>query len=125
MVHARILEEYIHYALMYTTDHNFPVLPTKDLIKKYSKPTTPFKLTIGKNLQYRIYACYFFCELYRKLMHTLTKGVTYVSPSAKVFRGIFVGIPQHQKRYLIYIPITWEIVSSHDVVFEESFSSEL
>ena len=37
--------------------------------------------------------------------------------SQKCFRVIFVGIPQHQKGYVIYVPITWKIVSSHDVLF--------
>ena len=32
MVHARVLEAYICFALMYTTDHIFPVLPIKDMI---------------------------------------------------------------------------------------------
>ena len=41
------------------------------------------------------------------------------------FCGIFVGIPQHQKGYLIYVPSTQKIVSSHKVVFEETFSSAL
>ena len=31
MVHARVPENYIHFALMYTTDHIFPVLPIKTL----------------------------------------------------------------------------------------------
>ena len=31
MVHARFLEAYIHFVLMYTTYHIFPVLPIKDL----------------------------------------------------------------------------------------------
>ena len=31
MVHARVPENYIHFALMYTTDHIFPVLPIKVL----------------------------------------------------------------------------------------------
>ena len=43
----------------------------------------------------------------------------------KGFRGIFVGIPQHQKGYLVYIPSTRNIISSYDVVFDESFSSTL
>ena len=41
------------------------------------------------------------------------------------FRGIFVGISQHQKVYLVYIPTTRKIISSYDVVFYESFSSVL
>ena len=32
MVHARVLEAYIHFTLMYTKYHIFPVLPIKDLI---------------------------------------------------------------------------------------------
>ena len=43
----------------------------------------------------------------------------------KWFRGIFVGIPEHQKGYLVYVPSTRKIISSYDVVFEESFSSAL
>ena len=34
MVHARVLEAYIHFALMYTTDHIFPVLLIKDMINE-------------------------------------------------------------------------------------------
>ena len=43
MVHARVPENYIHFALMYTTDHIFSVLPIKDLINEYGYPTTPHK----------------------------------------------------------------------------------
>ena len=32
MVHARVPEAYVHFALMYTTDHIFPVLSIKDVI---------------------------------------------------------------------------------------------
>ena len=40
MVHARVLEAYINFGLMYTTYHIFTVLPIKDLINKYGDPTT-------------------------------------------------------------------------------------
>ena len=43
----------------------------------------------------------------------------------KGFRGIFVGIPEHQKEYLVYVPSTRKIISSYDVVFDESFYSAL
>ena len=43
----------------------------------------------------------------------------------KGFHDIFVGIPQHQKGYLVYLPITRKIISSYDAVFNESFSSAL
>ena len=43
----------------------------------------------------------------------------------KGFRGIFVGIPQHQKGYLVYVPSTRKIISSYDVVFDKKQSSAL
>ena len=48
MVHTRVSESCIHFSFMYATDHSFPVLLIKDLIKKYGNPTTPFKLSAGK-----------------------------------------------------------------------------
>ena len=48
MVHARVPELYVHFALMYTPDHIFPVLPIKDLINEDGDPTTTHKLTTGK-----------------------------------------------------------------------------
>ena len=47
MVHARVPEVYVHFALMYTIDHNFRVLPIKDLINEDGDPTTPHKLETG------------------------------------------------------------------------------
>ena len=44
MVHVRFWEVYIHFSLMYTTDHIFLVLLIKYLINKDGEPTTPFKL---------------------------------------------------------------------------------
>ena len=41
------------------------------------------------------------------------------------FCGISVVILQHQKGYLFYVPHKQKIISSCDVVFDESFSSEL
>ena len=48
MVHARVPEVYVHFSLMYTTDHIFPVLPIKDLINEDGDPTNPHKLATGK-----------------------------------------------------------------------------
>ena len=48
IVHARVLEAYIHFALMYTADHIFPVIPIKDMIDADGDLTTTFKLAIGK-----------------------------------------------------------------------------
>ena len=43
----------------------------------------------------------------------------------KGFHRIFFGIPEHQKGYLVYVPSTRKIISSYNVVFDESFSSAL
>ena len=47
MVHARVPEAYVHFSLMYTTDHIFLDLPIKYLINKDGNPTTPHKLAKG------------------------------------------------------------------------------
>ena len=48
IVHARVLEVYIHLALMYTPDNIFTVLTIKDTINKDRDLTILFKLTTGK-----------------------------------------------------------------------------
>ena len=65
------------------------------------------------------------CIVRKEASHVDTKSLTVPRHSQKGFWGIFIGIPQHQKGYLIYVPSTEKTVSSHDVVFDETFSSEL
>ena len=43
----------------------------------------------------------------------------------KGFCGIFIGIPEHQKFYLVSVPSTRKVISSYDDVFDESVSSAL
>ena len=86
MVHARVLEAYIYFALMYTIDHVFPVLPIKDLIKEDGNPTTPFKFATGTKpsvSHLRVLFCP--CVVRKTTAHVEKKGVKYVSPSAKGF----------------------------------------
>ena len=47
MVHARVPEIYIRFALIYMIDHIFLVLPIKYLIYKDGDPTTLYKLATG------------------------------------------------------------------------------
>ena len=47
MVHDRVTEVYVHFALVYTTDHIFPVLPIKDLINEDGDPTTTHEMATG------------------------------------------------------------------------------
>ena len=37
------------------------------------------------------------------------------------FCGIFVGIPQHQKGYIVYVPHRKKIISLYNFVFGDSF----
>ena len=46
-MHARVSDEYIHFALMYTTDHTFPVVSIKHLVDHDSEPTMTHKLATG------------------------------------------------------------------------------
>ena len=57
--------------------------------------------------------------------HVETKELNMRHQAQKGFRGIFVGIPEHQKGYLLYLPSTKKVISSYNVVFDESFSSAL
>ena len=47
MLHAWISDKYIHFALMYKTDHIFPVIPIKHLVNQDGEPTMPQKLATG------------------------------------------------------------------------------
>ena len=57
--------------------------------------------------------------------HVETKTLNMHHQEQKRFFGIFVGIPEHQKGYLVYIPRRMKVISSYDVVFDKSFSSAL
>ena len=120
MVHARVSEAYIHFALMYTKDHTFPVLMIKDMINKDGDPTTPFKLSTGTKHSVS-HLCVLFCPcvVRKDTAHVGTKGLNMRHQAQKGFCGIFVGIQQHQKGYLVYVLSKSKIISSYDVVFDE------
>ena len=99
MVHARISEACIHFALMYTTDHIFPVLLIKDPINKDRDLTPPFKLatcTKPSVTHFRVFFCPYVVQ--KSTAHVGKKALNMSHQSQKGFRGIFVGILQHQKR---------------------------
>ena len=98
MVHARVPEIYVHFALMYTTDHIFPVLPIRDLINEDGDPTTPHKLATCKKpsvSHLRVLFCP--CVVRKATAHVDTKALNMRHQAQKGFCGIFVGIPEHQK----------------------------
>ena len=113
-------------ALMYTTDHIFPVLPIKYLINEDGDTTMPHKMATGTKpsvSHLRVLFCP--CVVRKATAHVEIKTLTMRHQAQKGFRGIFVGIPQHQKVYFVYVPSTRKLISSYDVVFDESFSSAL
>ena len=107
MVHARVPEVYVHFALMYTIDHIFLVLPIKDLINEDGDPTTPHKLaTCTKPSVSHLPVLFCPCVVRKFTTHVETKTLNMRHQSQKAFRGIFVGIPEHQKGYLLYVTST-------------------
>ena len=118
MVHDRVLGAYIHFAFMYTTDYIFPVLPIKYLINEYGNLTTPFKLATGtKPSVSHLRMLFFPCVAWKATAHVNKKTLNMRHQAQKGFCGIFVGITQHQKGYLVYVPSTKKIISSYDVIF--------
>ena len=102
MVHARFPEAYVHFKLMYTTDHIFLVLPIKDLISEDGDPTMTHKLATGTKPSVSHLSVLFFpCVVRKATAHVGTKALNMRHQSQKGFRVIFVGIPQHQKGYLV------------------------
>ena len=98
MVHARVSEAYIHFALMYTTDHIFTVLLIKDLRNKDGDPTTPQKLaTVTKPSVSHLGVLFCPCVVRKSTTHVETKALNMRHQVQKGFHGIFVGIPEHQK----------------------------
>ena len=126
MVHDRVLEAYIRFALIYTTYHILWVLPIKYMINKDDEPTTIFKLATGiKPSLSKLRLLFCPCVVRKVTAHVETKALNMHHQAQNVLCGIFDGIPQHQKGYLMYVPGTRKIISSYDVVFGESFSSAL
>ena len=110
MVHERVPEVYVHFSLTYTTDHIFPVLLIKDLINKEGDLTTPHKLATGTKFSVshlRVLFCS--CVVRKATQHVETKTLNMRYQAQKGFHGIFVGIPEHQKVYLVYLPSTRKV----------------
>ena len=119
-------EVYVHFALIYTTDHIFPVLPTKYFINEDGDSTRPHKLATGtKPSVSHLHVLFYPCVVRKATAHVETKTLNMRHQAQKGFCGIFVGIPQHQKGYLVYVPSTRKVIFSYDVVFEKSISSRV
>ena len=100
MVHARVLELYVHFASMYTTYHIFSFLPIKHLINEDGDPTTPHKLATGTKpsvSHLRVLFCP--CVVRKATAHVETKALNMRHQAQEGFLGIFVSIPEHQKQH--------------------------
>ena len=100
----------------------FLVLPIKDLMHEDGKPTILFKLATGTEPSVS-HLCVLFCPciVQKYTAHVDKKTLNMRHQEQKGFCGISVGIPQHQKGYLVNIPSTKKIIDSYDVVFDDFF----
>ena len=122
MVHTRVPEVYVHFTLMYTTDHIFPVLTIKDIINEDGNPTTPQKVATGtKPSVSHLLVLFCPCVVQKATAHIETETLNMCHQAQKVFCGIIFWFPEHQKGYLVYVPSTRIIISSYDVVIDEMF----
>ena len=125
MVHARVLEACIHFALIYTVNHIFLILPIKDPINKDDKPTTPFKLVTGKKPSITFTRVILSICCTKSYCTCWDKGIKYTSSRVKWFPRYLRWNSTTSKRYLVYVPHRWNIISPYNVVFDEIFSSVL
>ena len=114
MVHARVPEVYVHFTLMYTTDHIFTVLPIKDIINKDGNPKTPHELATGTKPSVPHLRVLFFPSVVRtatahietktlNMRHQAQKGVSrYLRWYSRASKGISRVRTQY-KKYNIFI----------------------
>ena len=122
MVHERVLKSCIHFALLYTTDHIFPVIPIKYLINKDGDTTIPLKLPTGtKCFVSHLHVLFCPCVVQKATAHIDKKAFNMHHQMQKDFCSIFAGNPLCQKWELVYVPSTRKIISSYDVFFVENF----
>ena len=94
MVHNIGLKSYIRFAIMYTKDHIFLVLPIKNMINEDGDPTMPHKLATGtKPLVSHLRVLFFLCDVRKATAHVETKSLNMRHQAQKRFCSIFVGIP--------------------------------
>ena len=86
MVHARVLEAYIHFSFMYTTYNIFLVLPIKDMINEDVDPTTSFKISTGKKPSVsHLHVLFFPCVVRKATAHVGTKVLNMRHQAQKYF----------------------------------------
>ena len=124
MTHARVGPNYCWHALKYCARHIYNALPIKGLYTAQGIQSTPYEMAHGKKPRIQHLRTLFCPCVYRKLTaHKDGQIVPMKKSSQKGVRGIFIGFPDHQQGYLIFVPSTRQIVVSGDVTFDETFQS--
>ena len=105
MVYARVPENYIHFALMYTTDHILPVLPIKEHYKRGWRSNN----TVQIGNRYETFSVTFTCFIL-SMCCTESYGarwdenVKHASPSTKGFSRNLRGNTTAPKRISCLLP---------------------
>ena len=130
LVHARMGEMGTDFALQYACQV-FSVIPVKTL-RLGDSIMTPYEVFTGRKpntAKFRVLFCHCIMKKYtvtKKLEdgRTVTEDVkkTYAQ---RGFRGIYVGFDPMTNGYLVYVPATCQVVTSSDIIFDESFKSTL
>ena len=94
------------------------------MINKDGDLNTPFKLDTGtKPSMSHLYVLFCICVVLKDTAHVGTKALNMCHQAQKTFHVILGGIPQHQKWYLVYVTHRRKVISSYNVIFDDSFSS--
>ena len=120
MVHGRVGEAYTSLALEHAWKvFNYLLLKNLD---QEGRPMTPFKLFHGykpKVGHFWVLFCPTIAKKY-KAMHDDHMINIPMTPQWGI-RGIHVGFPSMQARYLVFIPATHQLLTSHDVNVDKQF----
>ena len=82
----------------------------------------PFKIATGIKPSVSYLRVLFFpCVVRKSTAQVDKKALNMRHQAQNCFRGILVGIPQHRKGYIVYVPITKKMISSYDVFFMKVF----
>ena len=104
---GRVEEKFTHFALINAAHVIMPVLPLKDLVNESGEQTTSIKLMTGNKARIG-HIRTLFCPVIVKKLTAQHKGksLNMRHQPQKGFRGIFVGIPDNQAGYDVYVPAT-------------------
>lgn len=96
--------------------HIFNVLTVRGLLNEEATPSTPYHFFFGKRpliSQFRVFGCLSIAHHW--VLHNQTNG----KQTERGTWGIFVGYHMNQKGYMIFSPISHQIVISDDVIFDK------